>query len=76
MQRTVEARLIQLPGFGREFRARGRRAQRQRAPIRLALDFCIWRRHDREELDDGFAVDRMTAIADVATAKPADSRQM
>jgi hypothetical protein len=42
----------------------------------LVLDFYVWRRHAREELDDGIAVNRMTAIADVATAKPADSRQM
>jgi AcrR family transcriptional regulator len=47
-------------GFG----LRGRRAERTRALIRLALDFWTWRRLSREGLDDEAAADLMVgAIA-------------
>lgn len=47
------------------FALRGRRAERTRALIRLALDFWTWRRLSREGLDDEAAADSM-AVA-VAT---------
>jgi hypothetical protein len=73
MERTADAGLAQVTdalaaGFG----LRGRRAERQRALIRLALDFWTWRRLDREGLDDDSAADLMTAavaVADRSTSK-------
>jgi AcrR family transcriptional regulator len=43
------------------FGARGRRAERIGALIRLALDFWTWRRLSREGLDDEAAADLMAA---------------
>ena len=43
------------------FAARGRRAERLRALIRVALDFWTWRRLSREGLDDEAAADLMAA---------------
>ena len=43
------------------FAARGRRAERLQALIRLALDFWTWRRLSREGLDDEAAADLMAA---------------
>jgi AcrR family transcriptional regulator len=43
------------------FAARGRRAERLKALIRLALDFWTWRRLSREGLDDEAAADLMAA---------------
>jgi AcrR family transcriptional regulator len=43
------------------FGFRGRRAERTRALIRLALDFWTWRRLAREGLDDPAAADLMAA---------------
>jgi AcrR family transcriptional regulator len=43
------------------FGVRGRRAERTRALIRLALDFWTWRRLSREGLDDEAAAELMTA---------------
>ena len=48
------------------FALRGRRADRRRALIRLALDFWTWRRLAREGLDDEAAADLMAAA--VATS--------
>jgi AcrR family transcriptional regulator len=61
MKQTADAGLTELTdalstGFG----LRGRRAERCRALIRLALDFWTWRRLDREGLDDESAADLMT----------------
>ena len=73
MKQTADARLVQLTqalvgGFG----SRGRRAQWQRALIRLALDFWTWRSFNGEGLDDNTAADLMTeAIAGVAVVKQA-----
>jgi AcrR family transcriptional regulator len=72
MERTADARLAQLTQtLAKGFRARGRRADRQRALIRLALDFWTWRRLDREGLDDSAAAalmaDTVAAAADLAT---------
>jgi AcrR family transcriptional regulator len=71
MKRTADARLAQLTeALAEGFRSRGRRAQRQRALIRLALDFWTWRRLNREGLDDDTAADLMTeAVASVAPVK-------
>jgi AcrR family transcriptional regulator len=58
--RTAELAGALLAGFG----ARGRRADRLRALIALAVDFGTWRRLDREGLGDDAAADLMTeAIA-------------
>lgn len=43
------------------FEARGKRAQRLRAAIALALAFWTWRRLDAEGLDDGEAAELMAA---------------
>jgi AcrR family transcriptional regulator len=43
------------------FGLRGRRAERKRALIRLALDFWTWRRLSGEGLDDDAAADLMAA---------------
>jgi AcrR family transcriptional regulator len=43
------------------FAARGERAERLKALIRLALDFWTWRRLSREGLDDEAAADLMAA---------------
>jgi AcrR family transcriptional regulator len=43
------------------FSLRGRRAERTRTLIRLALDFWTWRRLSREGLDDEAATDLMAA---------------
>jgi AcrR family transcriptional regulator len=51
------------------FRLRGRRAERTRALIRLALDFWTWRRLVGEGLDDEAAADLMAAS--VAAGAPA-----
>ena len=48
------------------FGARGRRAERTGALIRLALDFWTWRRLSRQGLDDEAAADLMAAAV-VAT---------
>lgn len=72
MERTADARLAQLTEtLAGGVRSRGRRAERQRALIRLALDFWTWRRLDREGLDDDTSADLMSeAITSVAAAKP------
>jgi AcrR family transcriptional regulator len=71
MEQTADARLAQLTdALAGGFRSRGRRAERQRALIRLALDFWTWRRLNRGGLDDDTAADLMSeAVASVAAAK-------
>ena len=48
-------------GLAAGFGARGRRAERRKALIRLALDFWTWRRLTSEGLDDEAAADVMAA---------------
>ena len=61
MRQTVDARLAQLAQeLAKSFRLRGRRSERQRTLIRLALDFWTWRRLDLEGLDDETAADVMS----------------
>jgi AcrR family transcriptional regulator len=50
------------------FALRGRRADRRRALIRLALDFWTWRRLAREGLDDEAAADLMAAAVSPSAA--------
>jgi AcrR family transcriptional regulator len=71
MEQTADARLAQLTdALAGGFRTRGRRAERQRALIRLALDYWTWRRLSRDGLEDDTAADLMSeAIACVAAAK-------
>jgi len=70
MRQTADARLAQLTdALAGGFRARGRRAGRQRALIRLALDFWTWRRLDAEGLDDSAAADLMAEVV-AAAARP------
>jgi AcrR family transcriptional regulator len=71
MKRTSDQRLAQLTdALARAFRSRGRRAQKQRALIRLALDFWTWRCLSREGLDDDTAATLMSeAAASVAPLK-------
>jgi AcrR family transcriptional regulator len=73
MEQTSDARLAQLTeALAGGFRSRGRRAERQRALIRLALEFWTWRRLNREGLDDHTAADVMSeAVASVTAAKQA-----
>jgi AcrR family transcriptional regulator len=67
MTQTADARLAQLTEtLADGFRARGRRAERQRAVIRLALDFWTWRRLDREGLNDAAAADLMATLVAAA----------
>ena len=68
MQRTADARLAELAdALAGGFRARGRRSERLRALIRLALDFWTWRRLDREGLSD-LAAARLMADAVAAAS--------
>jgi AcrR family transcriptional regulator len=61
MEKTADARLAQLTDtLAKGFRLRGRAANRQRALIRLALDFWTWRRLNREGFDDTRAAELMT----------------
>jgi AcrR family transcriptional regulator len=71
MRETADARLAGLAeALARGFRSRGRRAERRRALIRLALDFWTWRRLAGEGLDDDSAADLMAdAVAAVGPAK-------
>ena len=48
-------------GLAAAFAARGRRAERLKALIRLALDFWTWRRLSREGIDDEAAAKLMAA---------------
>jgi AcrR family transcriptional regulator len=63
MKQTADVRLAELTGALTDgFRTRGRRVERQRAVIRLALDFWTWRRLGREGLDDAAAADLMADL--------------
>jgi AcrR family transcriptional regulator len=50
------------------FALRGRRAERQRAVIRLALDFWTWSRLTREGLDDETAAETITSLVSAGAA--------
>jgi hypothetical protein len=65
MEQDIDRMQAELAdGLAAAFAARGQRAQRLNALIRLALDFWTWRRLSREGLDDEAAAELMaTAIA-------------
>jgi AcrR family transcriptional regulator len=64
MEQNVDRMQAELAdGLAAAFAARGRRAERLNALIRLALDFWTWRRLSREGLDDEAAAELMTAAA-------------
>ena len=72
LRRTADARLDQLAHqLATALPADGRPVEHTRVLVRLALDFCTWRRLDREGLDDPIAV---TVMADVVTPPPAELR--
>ena len=52
--------------LAKSFKARGRRAERLRALLRVAVDFWTWRRLDREGLDDKAAAELMAASVTAA----------
>jgi AcrR family transcriptional regulator len=62
MEQDVDRMQAELAdGLAAGFAARGRRAERLDALIRLALDFWTWRRLSRQGLDDEAAADVMAA---------------
>jgi AcrR family transcriptional regulator len=73
MGQSIDRMLDELAGdLVAAFRARGRRAQRIAALIRLALDFWTWHRLAREGLDGEAAADLMAAaVASEGGKKPA-----
>jgi AcrR family transcriptional regulator len=70
MAGTADVALGQLAsGLAAGFGVRGKRAERLKAHLALALDFWTWHRLNREGLDDGAAADLMAeSAAAVATA--------
>jgi AcrR family transcriptional regulator len=67
LEENMDRRLVELADeLAGAFSARGRRADRLHALIRLALDFWTWRRLAHEGLDDEAAADLMAAA--VATS--------
>ncbi|HKF80425.1 MAG TPA: hypothetical protein VKB17_06335 [Thermoleophilaceae bacterium] len=71
MASTVDVGLGQLAsGLAAGFSVRGKRAERLRAHLALALDFWAWHRLSREGLDDKMAADLMAdSVAAVASAQ-------
>ena len=65
MAENIDRMQAQLAdGLAAPFPGRGKRAERRKALIRLALDFWTWRRLSREGLDDAAAAELMaSAIA-------------
>jgi AcrR family transcriptional regulator len=62
MEQDIDRMQAELAdGLAAAFAARGQRAERLNALIRLALDFWTWRRLSREGLDDEAAADLMAA---------------
>jgi AcrR family transcriptional regulator len=69
MEQTMDAPLDQLASaLATPFKTRGRRAQRLKTVLVLALDFWTWHRLKREGLDDAAAASLMSEL--VATAAP------
>ena len=70
LKQGVDARLSQLAKtLAKGFRSRGRRAERDRTLIRLALDFWTWRTLDSEGFDDETAADLMSEAVACANGK-------
>jgi hypothetical protein len=71
MERTMDVQQSRLAAtLCAGFRARGRRPERLRALIGLALDFWTWHGLNRENLDDGAAAELMADLI-AAAAQPA-----
>ena len=71
VQQAVDAPLADLvAALASGFRARGRRAERLRAMLAVALEFWTWRRLAREGLDDAAAADLMADAVVGATGSP------
>ena len=69
LEQTIDRMLAEVAGaLADAFGARGRRAARLRALIRLALDFWTWRRLGAEGLDDEAAAELMAAAAATAAS--------
>jgi hypothetical protein len=69
MAQTADAGLAELAsGLAAGFGLKGKRAERLRALIALALDFWTWYRLKREGLDDKQAADLMTDSLDSVTS--------
>ena len=65
MEEDVDRKQAELAAdLAAAFGARGRRAQRTDALIRLALDFWTWRRLSRQGLDDDGAAEVMAAAVE------------
>jgi AcrR family transcriptional regulator len=63
MRNTMDAQQVQLVrALAAPFRARGKRAERLRAVIGLALDFWTWQRLESEGLDDRAAAALMADL--------------
>src|ERR671915_2253605 len=70
MEQEVDRMQAELAeGLAAALGARGRRAKRLNALIRLALDFWTWRRLSREGLDDEAAAELMAAAVVVEKAR-------
>jgi AcrR family transcriptional regulator len=69
LERNIDRVLADLAGdLSAAFGARGVRASRLHALVRVALDFWTWRRLTREGLGDDDAADLMTAAVSAAAA--------
>ncbi len=77
MERTMDAQQADLvKGLASGFGARGKRAQRVRAVLAVALDFWTWQRLKRAGLDDEMAADLMAElVATAASAKKIEHRR-
>ncbi len=65
-----------VKGLASGFGARGKRAQRVRAALAVALDFWTWQRLKRAGLDDEMAADLMAElVATAASAKKIEHRR-
>jgi hypothetical protein len=71
LQHAVDAPMADLVGaLAAGFRARGRRAERLRAVLAVAVEFWTWRRLAREGLDDASAADLMADAVVGAAGSP------
>ncbi len=69
LERNVDRMLAELADdLATAFALRGRRAERLRALVRLALDFWTWRRLTSEGVDDATAADLMASAVSADAA--------
>jgi AcrR family transcriptional regulator len=75
LERTMDTQqAARAKGLADGFRVSGRRRERLRAVLRLALDFWTWQRLEREGLDDEAAAELMAALIVAATSASASPR--